>query len=858
MTKSVARLIKQFKPTHYDLDLTIDEKNKIFSGKITVTGQKVGRPSQRLTFHQNDLKITSATLTKTEKTGGKEIAIERINHHATLNEVRLHSDEMLYPGEYNVIMEFKGTINDKASGLYPCYYKDGDKEEALYATHFESHHAREVFPCIDEPAAKASYDLSIQTTTGLTVLSNTDPLSKKDNGDGTTITTFATTPIMSTYLLAFGIGKLHSIEGKTKHGVTLRCWSVTAQPKSHLQYSLDEGIKILDFYDDYFKTPFPLDKCDQLALPEFPGGSAAMENWGLVTYREDCMLVDPKNPSLPGQQYISLVIAHELSHQWFGNLVTMEWWDDLWLNESFASIMEHMCLDALHPDWHQWERYITQDVLAASNRDIYAGVQPVGIEVHHPDEIGSIFDPAIVYAKGGRLLKMLHDYIGDEAFRSALQNYFIEHAYKNTRREDLWQAMSQASGKDINALMTPWLTQSGMPVLTVAAGETPQTRTITQKRFVLDKPDDDQTWPVPLLSPDIAKQDLLEKHHMSVEVLSKKPPLLNTLGSGHYLVHYQDKADFEAIVARLTSNDAKAETKINSLNDLALLSRGGQASITDTLDLVSNLAEEEREPVWSLMSRGIGMAASIAEFNEPVEKALKTFRLQLASPKYKQLGWDDIDGEDPNTTLLRATIAGIMIATEDKSIIDFVLGKYDPATIKQLPADRRDHILTTAVRFGDTKAVAERLLELHESTIDPDLQMSIAGALCSTRSPELAERLCIEAIGENGFVRMQDMFRWYAYMLRNKYTREVAWDWVSKSWPRLEELFGGGTMLDYFVKFSAAPLQTPEWEKKFHDFFEPKIGNIEIARDIKVAFSEISSRIEWRNRELPKLENYFS
>lgn len=858
MTKSVARLIKQFKPSNYQLSLHIDEKNKVFSGEVTISGQKVGRPSQRITFHQTDLKITDATLTKTEKSGSKNITVSRINNQDTLSEVRVHADEMLYPGEYAVTLKFKGTINDKASGLYPSYYKDGDQEKALYATHFESHHAREVFPCIDEPAAKASFDLSISTTTGLTVLSNTDPISTTENSDDTTTTTFATSPVMSTYLLAFGIGELHHIEGKTKHGVTLRCWSVTAQPKTHLQYSLDEGIRVLDFYDDYFKTPFPLAKCDQLALPEFPGGSAAMENWGLVTYREDCMLVDPQNPSLPGQQYISLVIAHELSHQWFGNLVTMEWWDDLWLNESFASIMEHMCLDALHPDWHQWERYITQDVLAASNRDIYSGVQPVGIEVHHPDEIGSIFDGAIVYAKGGRLLKMLHDYIGDEAFRQALQKYFKEHAYKNTRREDLWRAMSDASGKDINALMTPWLTQSGMPVLSVDTADQPNARTISQKRFVLDKTDDTQMWPVPLLSDDISGTDLLDKQKMSVQLKNDNAPLINTLGSGHYLVHYQESSDFQSIIDRLTKPETQAETKINTLNDLALLSRGGQASITDTLDLVSNLSNEEREPVWSLMSRGIGMAAGIAEFNEPIETALRAFRLKLAQPRYEVLGWDDVEGEDPNTTLLRATIAGIMIATEDKAMISFVLDKYDPNTIEKLPADRRDHILTTAVRFGDLTSVAERLLQLHNDTIDPDLQMSIASALCSTRSPELAERLCVEAIGDKGFVRMQDMFRWYAYMLRNKYTREIAWDWITKSWPRLEELFGGGTMLDYFVKFSAAPLQTPEWEKKFHDFFEPKIDNIEISRDIKVAFSEITSRIEWRNRELPKLEKYFS
>src|SRR5665213_293727 len=376
MSKEVRRLFEQFRPENYKLSMALNRESMTFQGTVVISGEKVGRPSQRLTFHQNKIKVTAADIIYHDKKGDREITVSRINNQKAYDEVRLHSSTMLYPGRYTIKLTFTGDITRPMNGIYPCFFKHGGKEKTLMATQFESHHAREAFPCIDEPEAKATFDLTLITASEETVLANT-PVKKQSTKAGLTNTSFETTPKMSTYLLAFVVGEMHCVTAKTKDGITVSSWATVAQPKDHLKYANDEAVKVLEFFTDYFKTPFPLKKLDQVALPDFD--SLAMENWGLITYREVGLLADPKNRPLSGEQLITLVVAHEISHQWFGNLVTMKWWDDLWLNESFASIMENIGPDNLHPNWHQWEEFATSRVLACSQRDIYKDVQAVGV-----------------------------------------------------------------------------------------------------------------------------------------------------------------------------------------------------------------------------------------------------------------------------------------------------------------------------------------------------------------------------------------------------------------------------------------------------------------------------------------------
>lgn len=854
MSKQVPRLFEGFQPEHYELSIQPNAETLTFAGTVSIKGKKIGRPSQRITLHQKDLTIESATVEHHAKKGAEKIEIDRINLQKSYDELRLHSTSMLYPGEYTITIAFSGTITQAMHGLYPANFEHDGKKKAILVTQFESHHAREVFPCIDEPEAKATFDLTIIAPKNLTVLGNT-PVKSSKAKEGFVATSFETSPRMSTYLLAFATGEMHCVEAKTSEGTLIRTWASVAQPKESLSYANGEAVRVLEFFTDYFGTPFPLPKCDQLALPDFEVG--AMENWGLITYREIALLADPHNRSLSSEQYVTMVVSHELSHQWFGNLVTMKWWDDLWLNESFASLMEYIAMDALHPDWHIWEQYNAMDVIACSSRDIYKDVQPVRVDVNHPDEIGTLFDPAIVYAKGGRLLKMLREYIGDEAFRKGLAVYFKTHAYQNTTGDDLWKALGDASGKNINAFMNPWLEQSGMPVIGVSLQDSKIN--LTQERFVLDAKDTKSHWPVPLLANQPVSPLVMDDKKCTLDNSYIEPFVLNAEGSGHYVVHYEDARLRQALASAFASQLIQASARANILNDMMLLARGGQAALPEAIDIVRTASHEPREAVWSLMSRAISLAHGLTEGDDETEQAIWALRRTLASEWYQKLGWDDLETDSANDTLLRQTMLSFMAGSEDPDAIAEALRRYHAAPdLEALPSEQRSLILSVAVRHDKNKdAVIKKLLDEYPKTHNPEVQIAICAGLTNTKDKTASKKIIEAALGENGFVRPQDVFRWFAYLMRNRHTREDTWQWLVDSWERLEKMFGDSKTFDHFVTYSAAPLNTPAWQKKYEAFFTPKMNVVALERNIKVALSEIDARVAWRKREEAALKAYF-
>ncbi|MEO5949592.1 MAG: M1 family metallopeptidase, partial [Candidatus Saccharimonas sp.] len=449
--QSVSRLYSQFHPRHYDIhwDLTHAKTDRIVKGTATISGEQVD--AHHIRFHAHELTIVNIHVNDTQiddftlDTNNDELVIPHSGHGLT-----------------TILIDFELALTDAMHGLYTCYFiHDGEKQE-LYATQFESHHAREAFPCIDEPEAKATFRVSITHPLHLLALGNM-PVNTHEARDKATLTTFDVSPVMSTYLVAFVVGDMQRATKTTAGGVEVNVYATKAHRHKSLTFALEHAARTIDFFDEYFGVPYPLPKSDHVALPDFSSG--AMENWGLVTYREIALLADPKTIGISGKQYIAEVVSHELSHQWFGNLVTMKWWDNLWLNESFASVMEYLAPASLYPEWNSWFDFTTREGVAALRRDAIDGVQPVELAVNHPDEITSLFDGAIVYAKGGRLLHMMQTWIGEDAFRTGLKAYFTKHQYGNTSGDDLWDALSESSHKDVGKLMHTWITQSGYPVI---------------------------------------------------------------------------------------------------------------------------------------------------------------------------------------------------------------------------------------------------------------------------------------------------------------------------------------------------------------------------------------------------------
>lgn len=840
----IKKLCESFQPSHYDLNLKINSEQLTFSGSVVITGSLL-KKSSSIELHSKDLNINTATIDSQAATSisGK------------FDTLKLTVPKNIAAGKTTITLEFSGNITDDMTGMYPCYFEHDGVKKWLIATQFESHHAREVFPCIDEPSAKATFSLTLETNTGVEVLSNM-PVKQQyqaQNDKPLLFTTFETTPKMSTYLLAFVTGEIHSVEDVTKNGVVVRSWATVAQPKNLLKYSVKEAVEIIEFYNNYFGTPYPLTKCDQVALPDFDAG--AMENWGIITYRETALLADLENRSISSEQYISTVIAHELSHQWFGNLVTMHWWDDLWLNESFASLMEFIALDHIHPYWHMWEEYTASDVIRASNRDVYADVQPVRIAVNDPAEISALFDGAIVYAKGGRLLKMLREYIGETAFRNGLKNYFKKHAYGNTVRDDLWREFENTSKKPIHNIMKSWLEQSGMPRLQVLQ----QGRQINlkQERLILDERiKDGQIWSIPLLSETKLDSNLITTREMTVQAPSAEPVLFNLCASGHFVVDYEDEKDKKALAEAIQLQKINASGRINTLNDLVLLARSNNDSLVSGLDIIAGCKKEQRDSVWGPISTIIGHARVLTENNKATEQQIKDFVYQLVKEQYTELGWEHQKNEAANTTQLRRTMASLALSSENKIVIDEALKRYSATTPDKLNAEFRPVLLSAAVRFGSPDVI-ETLIKLHNETSSADLRDDICGALTTTKDKAVAKKL-LEMLTDKEQVRPQDIVRWYAYLLRNQHSRKLTWQWLKDNWIWLTEVFVSSKSYDSFPRYAANLMNSEKWLDEYKKFFMPKIDDPALTRAIKIGVSEIEARVEWRKRDEKPIVDWFA
>lgn len=825
--KTVTRLYQTFQPSEYQLQLNLNRTERTFEGTVEIRGTYSG--DSPLAVHAKDLEIVNAY--------SNNIQVKTSHQDGDM----LVLDDDTEAGERHLKIEYRGKITDAMHGLYPCYFEvDGEKKELL-ATQFESHHAREVFPCVDEPEAKAIFNLSLKTESDVTVLSNMQALSSSSD-DGELTTVFEPTPRMSTYLLAFVVGDLQSKSAKTKSGVEVNIWATKAQLAESLVFPLEVAVGSIEFFDDYFGVPYPLPKADHVALPDFSSG--AMENWGLITYREVALLVD-KSSSVSMREYVATVIAHETSHQWFGNLVTMKWWDDLWLNESFATIMEYVAVDALYPRWNTWNTFASQETLSALRRDQIAGVQAVKCEVRHPDEISTLFDPSIVYAKGGRLLKMLRSYIGEDAFRSGLQKYFETHAYQNTVGADLWRAFSDSSGKDIEAFMDTWINQPGFPLVDVKTTDTGYS--LSQERFVLGATEtDDSLWPIPLFAS--SRQFPAELHDKTVSFDAPHGlPLLNKDNDAHFIAQY-DTESWKHILEALESDALSSVAKLALLHETSLLARGGKTDTAKLLPLLETYKHETSEPVWNIISMVIGDIKRFVEEDETSEKHLKAVVTRIALPLYGKLGFDQIDGEPEQDTKLRANILGLLSYAEYKEVLDRCLEAFHSTEdLLTLPSEIRGVILVVAAKHGSSEDY-ERLLSVHISTTNAELRDDLASGLCATRDPEQIGIL-ISKLKDTSVVKRQDLFRWYIYLLRNRYGRKDTWQWMTSNWAWIEETFKGDKSYDDFARYSASVLATREWLDTYTSFFDPMLDQTALKRAIEIGKTEIQSRVEWLERD---------
>lgn len=867
MSKSVKRLFEQFKPNHYLLSLDVDTDKNTFKGSVIINGQRTGKPSQRLTLHQNGLKILSAHLTKHDKKGDASVIIDRINSHNAFDEVRLHTKEMLYSGHYTVTLEFAGKITPTMNGLYPCNFKDEGQDKRLFATQFESHHAREVFPCIDEPEAKATFQLTLTTPKNQTVLSNT-PVHTQSTKAGKQTTTFEVTPHMSTYLLAFVFGELGFLEGKTASGTLIRTYA-TKDNVELTDFALDVAIKCLEFFEDYFGIAYPLKKCDFIALPDFASG--AMENWGCITFREQALLLDPHNSSISTKQYVALVVAHELAHQWFGNLVTMRWWTDLWLNEGFASWIEYLAVDKLFPEWNVWTQFVVDEQQQALKLDALENTHPIEAPVNHPDEIRTIFD-AISYSKGASVINMLHNYLGPDDFKMGLREYLEKHKYGNTDTVDLWAALEDVSGKPVKQFMNAWTTTPGFPLLSVNINE--NGIHLAQQRFFTNPSHDEfpsQLWPIPLLTDEQNYDQTLEVENEQIKYKTPAGLKYNIGQSGFYRTTY-NATHLQQLGHKIDQGKLSPLDRLGLLNDLFESSKAGLTDTTIALHFLKHFSEEHEYPVWDSIATAIGGLKLVMD-DEPLREKMKPYIRTLVTKQRERLGWDAPSKEPHFDKLLRPIILGMAASADEPEIVKHCIKLFNRISeaediapqlrvtasrgrVKRgidIDPDLRGTVFGTVARLGGEDEF-ERLVKLHHSALLTEEKTTLAAAITGFEQPKLYKK-ALELI-DSKEVRLQDVSYWIAYSFLNRHARKETWHWLKTHWSWLEKNLGSDLSFSRMPIYAARVFSDESFIDEYKDFFLPKM-NPTLERSYKQGLEMIQWQCAWKKRSLKEVKAFF-
>ena len=828
--QAVKHFIETFVPEHYDLFLDLNRADKSFSGKVTITGEA---KTSKISLHQKDLTVEAVEVAGQ----ARPFTLDKDNEALYI--------ELEAAGPVLVTITYTGQITDNMTGIYPSYYTvDGVKKEII-STQFESHFAREAFPSVDEPEAKATFDLALKfdQAEGELALSNM-PEIDVENRKATGVWKFETTPRMSSYLLAFAAGDMQGITAKTKNGTLVGVYATKAHPESNLEFALDIAVRCIEFYEEYYGVKYPIPQSLHVALPDFSAG--AMENWGLVTYREIYLLVDENSTAL-SRQTVALVVAHELAHQWFGNLVTMKWWDDLWLNESFANMMEYVSVDAIEPSWKIFEDFQTSGVPYALKRDATDGVQSVHVEVKHPDEINTLFDGAIVYAKGSRLMHMLRRWLGDDAFRKGLGAYFEKHQYGNTIGRDLWDDLSQASGRDVAAFMDAWLEQPGYPVVTAKVEN--DSLILTQKQFFIGEHEDrGRLWPVPLNSnwqglPDTLTTERLEIPNYAALAAQNDGALrLNTENTAHYITDYQGEL-LDALLNNLSSLDNISKLQI--VQERRLLAESGKISYADLLPVISKLANETSYMVVSAVSQVLEGLNRFVDEGSQTEEDYKALLKVLSQSNFDRLGFEKQAGESDEDEMVRQLIVGNMIKADDetaKAQASQIFDKYRD-NLEKLPAAIRLQVLVNQIKHHESKELTKLYLDLYVASNDGSFKNALSTALSYTKNKETLDELL--ATWKDKFtVKPQDLSAWYGRFLSRDFTQEAVWTWARENWDWIKAALGGDMSFDSFVISPAVVFKTEKRLAEYKAFFEPQLDDMAISRNISMGIKEIAARVE--------------
>uniref|UniRef100_A0A8C4QVC2 Aminopeptidase n=1 Tax=Eptatretus burgeri TaxID=7764 RepID=A0A8C4QVC2_EPTBU len=689
--------------------------------------------------------------------------------------------------------------------------------------------ARRAFPCWDEPALKATFDVTLVVPRDLVALSNMNVISRKASTEHPELVEveFACTPVMSTYLLAFVVGDFEFVETVSRDGVLVRVYTPLGKSEQG-RFALEVASKTLPFYKEYFNVPYPLPKIDLIAISDFAAG--AMENWGLVTYRETALLVDPKNSSSASKQLVALVVGHELAHQWFGNLVTMEWWTHLWLNEGFASWIEYLCVDHCLPEFDIWTQFVSSDYAPALELDALDNSHPIEVEVGNPAEVDEIFD-TISYSKGASVIRMLHDYIGDEDFRKGMNVYLNKFQHGNASTDDLWQCLKQGSGKPVAEIMRTWTQQIGFPILHVSMEQKGNDHIlhISQQKFssgALFSGEDGPMWMVPVNvsssedSNSVKASVLLDtrKVHINIGSISNGHWVKVNPGTlGFYRTAYSPEM-LQRLLQGVRNLSLPPRDRLGIQNDLFALARAGYSTV-EMLRILEAYVGETNYTVWCDISSNLSTLSGLFSGTDFYDSFLQ-YIIDLFTLIAQRLGWDPKQGEGHLDALLRGLVLGRLgkaghqptIEEARRRFRDHVEGKH------VLSADLRTPVYVTVVKHGDANTL-DTMLKMHKQTDLQEERVRIERILGAVTSPDLIQKVLNFAMSEE--VRAQDtVFVIAGVSMAGELGRAAAWKFVQDNWAELHNRYQGGFLLTRLIKRTTEVFTCERRAQEIMAFFE--------------------------------------
>ncbi|KAJ3367635.1 Aminopeptidase 2 mitochondrial [Allomyces arbusculus] len=879
------QLPQTVKPSHYDVTIVPDFAKFTFDGEVTVNLRTLAEVDA-IVLNAFEITIHSATVTARDYTFTCESAVYDSDEQTATLPIGATIGAGL---DATLKISYSGIMNDQMAGFYRSQYEVRGATKYMGVTQFEATDARRAVPCWDEPALKATFDVTLVVDSHLTALSNGDVVSDTPRKDGKRVVKFARTPLMATYLLAWVIGELEWIEAWTRpskhlpNPVRVRVYTTEGLVQQG-RFALAVAVKTLEHFSKVFGIPYPLTKYDQVAVPDFAAG--AMENWGLVTFRTVALLVDDETGSEATKKWVNTTVTHELAHQWFGNLVTMDQWDALWLNEGFASWVSLVGSDHLFPEHDVWTQFLADDKNTALVVDGLRSSHPIHVEVLDAKEIIQIFD-GVSYSKGCSVIHMLTQWLGLDVFFKGIRAYLKKYAYANATTDNLWDALAEASGQDVRSFMSVWTSKTGFPVLRVdesplPAGEHGLRLHLSQKRYLRTgdlKPEEDTTvWPLPLNvavaapTPRIVSHEVMTTKTLDLD-LAVDPAVAARLGltSGHELTYLlnQDAAGLYRVAyssAALTRIERAirhghigVRDRLAIVDDAFALARAGYAPTAQFLSLLASVIPAETEYVVLSTVAAAVEALDFAFSDAPAEVRahLDELRRTVFAPHAKRLGFDAQPGESALNKMLRPIMLNVAGRAGDKWVIEEARKRFDRFIYEQdssaVSSDLYGVVLQLVVAHGG-QPEWDAVRTTFKTTQDIDLRYASLRALGAARKPELIQA-ALDFSMDADHVRPQDLYYVWGPLASSPAARHHVWAFFTSNWDTLFKRYEGnlgmlGTCVDMAVRFS-----TRDGINKAKAFFEDKDTKA-CTRNLAQAYDRCESNITWHERDAAEVAKW--